>query len=101
MSIRLALIQDVEVEKRSGIMLEIDLTNYKERLANIAYEYYLGNKHRIKEKIFKVDNKKGFFKTEVRISIDDVELKKLLKDSFNYAFNMLEKEVRSKTVILP
>ena len=98
---KLALLKELEVqigERKFGILLDYDLEVYKERLCNIAYEYYLGNKYKIKEKIFKVDNKVGFLKTEVKVRIDDSEMKELLKESFSYAFNVLEKEMKKQSI---
>ena len=99
---KLALIKDLEVQigdHKRAIMLEYDLETYKERLCNIAYEYYMGNKFKIMDKLIELtEPKKGLFTKTIKYELNDLIIQDILKNSFSYAFNILEKEMKKQSV---
>jgi hypothetical protein len=99
---KLAIIKDVNDERRA-VVLEYDLDTYKERLANIAYEYYVGNKLKVIDDIVKFEENwikeyliDKYFKLLYEVN-DDI-IKKILKDSIDYALKTLENELKKQTV---
>jgi hypothetical protein len=84
---RLALIENIDDGRGNfnAIKLEYDLDVHRERLTNIAMEYYLGNKYKLKRKYYK---------------IDENSLESMLRESFDYAFRILEQELKKQTVRL-
>ena len=103
---KLAIIQRVErSDGKVAILLERDLVTFKERLSNIAYEYYVGFRNKIITDLVMFDSnsnwiKEYFFEKYFKElhDVNDEIMKKIIKDSLNYAFDMLEREIKKETI---
>lgn len=103
---RLALIKHVSDGRGEfdAVKLEYDIGTYTTRLSNIAYEYYIGQEDVTDLITFESNNKiinfifNKFFKKYIDTKKQNELIRFILKTSFEYAFKMIERELKKESI---
>ena len=92
---KIAIIEKLIINDQIKVYVERDYEVFIERIPNLAVEYFVGNKNKLRPKTFleKLLNKK-YRDEEEGISY-------LIKESVKYALNIYEKEIKKETIKIP